>query len=586
MARDPQIEEIRSRLDIVELVGLHVNLKRAGKDYKGLCPFHTEDTASFFVSPALQRYHCYGCQKSGDIFNFTMEIERLDFAGALQRLADRAGVTLQKRGSKKPSIDPVRHALDEAQVFFREQASKSQQALEFLDLRQVSPDMRVRFGIGFSPGFGDALAATLAKRGVRLQDAERAGLVQASQGGYEDRFRGRVMFPVRDPQGHIVGFGGRALGDAQPKYYNSPENELFKKREILYAFDQARDSISGQNLALLVEGYLDVIACHDAGMTNAVATLGTALSEEHAKLLKRWCERVVVLFDADRAGVEAAMRSAAILEAAGLQARIGKLTPGEDPDTVLKKEGPGKLRGYVEDAVDPMAFRLDRLEQEHDLTAEEGRVAFVKAAVALLAGLPSEVARESYIDRVARHVPTYTLDRARAASAVRKDIALALPRPKGRAAVRMQTPQTPPVPDGVTQEIGLIQAACNPKWSGTAWPLLDAELFLDEDRRAIVLALREAFPLGPIGGGEADTLNAIDDDAVRANLTALLMGRGEKLQEALYDVYLSEKVLEEYHTRLKSRLARFKRRAASEQAKEDPANCEAAWQEYRRLLRE
>jgi len=592
MARDPQVEEIRSRIDIVELIGATVNLRKSGQDYKGLCPFHSEDTPSFYVRPGIQRYHCFGCGKTGDVFKFIEEMEHLDFRGALERLAERAGVTLQKRNPKAASErEALFTAMNEAQVFFREQITKSQAARDFLDSRGVSPEMRDAFGVGFAPGFGDALASVLKKRGVRLDLAARAGLVQQSVGGYDDRFKNRVIFPVRDQQGRIIAFGGRALGDVQPKYYNSPETDLFKKSQVLYGFDRARAAIGSEGFALLVEGYLDVIACHSAGLTNAVATLGTSLSEEHSVTLKRWCEKAVVVYDADEAGRKAAIRAAIILGAGGLSVRIARLTPGEDPDTVLKKEGPGALRKLTEEAVAPTTFRLDLMEQEIGTKTPEQREKFVAEAISVIAALPGEVERESYLERVARLLPTYATSISQAIGAVRADIKKRQPKParSGSAAVRLPTPTAPRIHGADVAEVGLIRAACDTRWSGIAWPLLDAALIHQESLRLLVLRMQEVFPVGPYGGPET-VLNMLEDREHEAILTEVLMLHEERELpaaglERVFEKMTSEKDILGWHASLVARQKKLQRQQIMKQAK-DGAQKDQDLQEYVRLRRE
>jgi DNA primase len=581
MARDPQIEEIRSRIDIVELIEAHVPLRRSGKSWKGRCPFHEDDTPSFHVMPDIQRYKCFGCGKSGDIFTFLQEIENLTFPQALERLAQRAGVTLSRSSRGQASQrDLLRAALVEAQAFFREQLGKSQLAREFLDDRGVSPEMRDRFGLGFAPGYGDVLASTLQKQGVKLAVASRAGLLErGADGGYRDQLRSRLTFPVHDEQGRIIGFGGRALGDVQPKYLNSPDTELFKKRRVLYAFDMAKNRVREEGFALLVEGYMDVIACHAAGLGNAVATLGTALSEEHATLLKRWCGKVVVMFDADDAGIRAALRAGDVLQAAGLNARIAKLPEGEDPDAVLRKEGEAALRRLAEAGTTPTHFELDLLEAQGGASTDEGARALVAEAVKVLAKLRSEVERDAYIERVARLLPSFRADRARAVSAVRRDIAARVRGARAGGAPSWAVVQAArEAPSAVDRaEAGLLRGACDPRWSGVAWKLLEPELFLSEGRRTAVVELLEAYPEGPAGSSAAEILNTMENDVAVEALTSVLMQEDEPL---------SESSLQEHHACLKREWRRRRRQElASLLATEGEENA-TILQEYHRLLDE
>ncbi len=572
MARDPQIEEIRSRLNIVDIISATVRLKKAGKDWKGLCPFHDDKNPSFAVSPSLQRYNCWACGKSGDIFTFVQETEHLDFPQALEKLAGMAGVTLRK-GFAGPAreTDGVQASLAEAVVFFREQLSRSQMAQEFLDKRGVSKDMSDRFAIGFAPSFGDALATTLLKRGMKLEDARRADVVKPEGNGFADRFLGRLMFPIKDVQGRLVGFGGRALGDSQPKYLNTQDTELFKKRRLLYGLDLAKSTIASEGFAILVEGYLDVVACHAVGLANAVAALGTATSEEHGGILKRWTDKVVVMFDADDAGIRAALRSARILSEGGLEVAIAKLPAGEDPDSLVKSGGAVRLRRLAEDAVSPIAFELENMETHHDLTKPAGAEAYVNQAITVLAAVKSELERDKHIEQVARLLPSFHLDRKRAESVVRTEISR-LTRKEAKATVRMEGPPKAKTLGAVDKaEIGLIRAACDPEWAGVAWPFLDPELCINPERRAVVEALHEAFLFGPPEGSAAEILGEVEDEQASQTLTAILMMEWEPL---------SEKYLEDLHSYL---VRMDKRRLQSEAARsftEETAKSDPAWQEY------
>ncbi|MEP0767348.1 MAG: DNA primase [Fimbriimonadia bacterium] len=578
MAGDPQVEEVRARTDILEVVGNYVRLRRSGKSFQGLCPFHNEKSPSFYVNPDLKTFRCFGCGKFGDVFTFLQEIEHITFVEALERLAERVGVRLVKRSPEaKGEADAMRAALDAAQAFFREQLLRSQSAQEFVRARGIPDGLAERFGLGFAPGFGDALATTLQKQGHRLADAAKAGLVdQGPDGGYYDKFRGRLMFPVFDPQGRIIAFGGRVLGVGEPKYLNSPDTPLFSKRNVLYAFHLAKSNIAERGFALIVEGYLDVIACHGAGLEYAVAGLGTAFGEEHASLLKRWTEKLVVMFDADEAGRKAALRAAQIAVAAGLRTRIARLPDGEDPDSLLKKQGTGALSAVVARASTPTDFELDLLEARHDLSSSEGAAEFVAAAVRVLAAIPSQVERDRYIERVARHLPSFLTDRVRAERLVHQEVA-ALAR--GKAVVRTETrPSALRTRSAVEKaQRGLLRAACDPEWRGLGWPALRPEQFPSPEYREIVHALLAAYPDMPPQGSAAEVLASVSPAETQRALHDILITDSEPL---------GEQILKDYLQCLTVALQKASRRRLQADISDATTKTDAVWQEYCRLLGE
>ena len=422
-------DEIRARIDIVDLVRQRVALKQAGKDWKGLCPFHNDKNPSFQVSPTMGRYRCWSCGETGDIFTWVMKTQNVDFVEALRILAGQAGVVLPQRSR---SVEPSKRAeqdaaMAEALNFFRSQLEKSTDAKAYCERRGILPDAIQLWEIGYAPDEGSALATHLRKKNHSLNESRSLFLVdQDSAGGYFDRFRGRLMFPIRDERGELVAFGGRILGDGQPKYVNSGDTPLFKKSRTLYGMYRAKDRIAKERKALLVEGYLDVIACHKAELTNAVASLGTALTEEHAKILKRWCDGVVVLYDSDAAGQKAAERAIEVLEPEGLKVRIVLLPEGEDPDTMLRRDGTGALQRAVKQLFTPTEYRLELLKRRVGTDSEE----FWNEAVQLIAASPSEREMEQHIMKVAPLYPNLQ-DKVVASDRLRSDI-LALRRNRVR----------------------------------------------------------------------------------------------------------------------------------------------------------
>jgi DNA primase len=337
------VSEVRSRIDIIDVVGGYVKLRRAGNSFKGLCPFHKEKTPSFNVSQDKQSYYCFGCGKGGDVFSFVMEMEGLGFREALAFLADRTGVTLPAYSGKKTPVSSgrgVRSALDEAKNFFSAslQGPGGEAARAYLSRRNIGPEEISAFGLGWSPPSWDALSKHLASLGFSEEIFEAGLAVHGDKSEY-DRFRGRVMFPVNDDSGRIVAFGGRLIDGEGAKYVNSPEGPLFNKRRTLYLLDRAKRAIRERGRAVLVEGYMDAIRAHIGGFAETVASLGTSLTEEQAALIKRFADLCYISYDADGAGQAASIRGMYILQRHGVEVRVVTLPQGLDPDDLLSKEG-------------------------------------------------------------------------------------------------------------------------------------------------------------------------------------------------------------------------------------------------------
>lgn len=356
-----EVREIKSRLDIVDVIGDYVALRRQGNALWGLCPFHREKTPSFSVSPERSSFHCFGCNKGGDIFTFVMEMEGMTFTEALEALAARAGVTLTKRrgdqgnaGAKK-SADR-RAILEEANAFFRKSlvGAGGAPARAYLERRAVEQTLAARFELGWSPQAWTALVDHLASLGRSADDAVNAGLAGQGVRGLYDRFRGRLIFPVRDEMGRLAGFGGRLIDGEGAKYVNSPEGDLFNKRRLLYFLHQAKKSVREKRRVILMEGYMDVIRAHEKGFTEAVASLGTALTEEQTVLIKRFADLCYISYDADAAGQEAALRGMYLLQERGVEVRVISLPEGQDPDDVLRAEGGETLFGELIERANPL----------------------------------------------------------------------------------------------------------------------------------------------------------------------------------------------------------------------------------------
>lgn len=423
-------DEIRRRVDIVELVGQRVSLKKKGRNWVGLCPFHDDRSPSFNVTPDFG-YKCWSCGAKGDCFTWVMETQRVDFLEAMRILAQSAGIEIPEfKAGDKGENEQMELAMAEALGFYREELRGDKFASDYVVERGLDRATVDFWELGYGPSAGEVLATRLKKKGFVLSLCQKLFLIDQDQsGGYYDRFRGRLMFPIRDERGKLVAFGGRIIGQGQPKYINSSDTPIYSKSRVLYGMHKAKESIAKLGEAVLVEGYLDVIACHRAGVTNAVASLGTALADEHVKLLKRWCQRVVVLYDADEAGKKAADRAAILLTEGGLKVKIALAPPGGDPDTLLKEKGAPAVMQIVEQGLTPMEFRMtllnDRLGPEDD--------AFWVDVVDVLATAETPLELQKYLIPIAAKYPGIR-DRQAASKALERMVAEA--RKKRKSASR------------------------------------------------------------------------------------------------------------------------------------------------------
>ncbi|MBI5101365.1 MAG: DNA primase [Nitrospirae bacterium] len=338
MKNDRLLEDIKSRVDIFDLVSGYVQLKKAGQNWKGLCPFHGEKTPSFTVNQSKQIFHCFGCGAGGDVFAFVMKYDNVSFNEALRTLARKAGIALPDGNIDRRAVlrdEKIRDVLVEAADYFRDQLRKSSRALEYLGRRGISAESTENFKIGYAPAGWSNLLRHLRGRGVNEKEITEAGLAVVGGKGTYDMFRDRTMFPIMNMSGGVIAFGGRAFDDAQPKYINSPETPVFRKSETLFGLYNAKESIRRGNMVLLTEGYLDVIVCHQFGFANAVAPLGTALTQSHVQKIRTLAGRVVLMFDGDAAGRSAAKRAVSLICQSNLKASVLILPDGEDPDSYL-----------------------------------------------------------------------------------------------------------------------------------------------------------------------------------------------------------------------------------------------------------
>lgn len=409
MAKIPQetIEEVRSRTDIVDVVSDYVQLKKRGSNFIGLCPFHKEKTPSFNVNPAREIYKCFGCGVGGDVFNFVTEVESLSFPEVVRLLADRAGVLIPEKD--EPSEDAseteaVYHALRfAAKHFFNNltQSHVAKDARNYLTARGVSSESVKYFGLGFALNKWDDLLKEAEKSHVDLGILEKAGLIipRKEKDGFYDRYRNRIIFPIVSHVGKVLGFGGRTVDpEDEPKYINSPETAVYNKSSVLYGLYQARQEIRGQEEVLLVEGYTDVIALHQEGIPNSVATCGTALTEEQVRLLSRYAKRIVLLYDADLAGVRAAVRAIDLILSMGLAAYAVALPDGEDPDSfVTKHHRDGFGTFMTEHREDFVHFMLSRARLAGKMDTPEGQADIQRAILRSISKIPDPLVRESYL---------------------------------------------------------------------------------------------------------------------------------------------------------------------------------------------
>ena len=399
------IDELVDRNDIVDVVSGYVRLsKRSGANQFGLCPFHSEKTPSFSVNAEKQIYHCFGCGKGGSVINFIMEIENLGYRDAVAFLARRAGMTMPEEQNDAESRKRARMlALNKDSArFFYEQLStpEGRRAGEYMAQRRISPATARNFGLGYAPDTWDSLEKAMRQKGYTDFELADAGLVRRGKnGGFYDTFRNRLMFPVIDVRGNVIGFSGRILGDGEPKYMNSPETLVFNKSRNLFALNLAKKSKSGY--IILSEGNIDVVSLHQAGFDSAVASLGTSLTAEQARLLSRYTNQVIIAYDNDGAGLKASQRAINILEKLDVKVKVLRMSGAKDPDEFIKAKGPEAFRKLLEGSENQVDYRLRAVTEKYDLTVDEQKVEFLKEATELVARLPGAVERQVYAMRVA-----------------------------------------------------------------------------------------------------------------------------------------------------------------------------------------
>lgn len=400
------IDDLVARSDIVDVVSDYVKLTPKGGSYWGLCPFHGEKTPSFHVRADQQNYHCFGCGKGGGVISFVMEVENLPYLDALRLLAKRAGVEFPEQNMNQRSRRKRARLLElnkEAARFFHSQlhGPAGRQGLEYLQRRGLSRGIMTRFGLGFAPDSWAGLIQAMTQKGYEKSELLEAGLAVSSQKGrIYDRFRGRVMFPIIDLRGDVIGFGGRVMGDGTPKYLNSPDSPVFNKSRNLFALNLAKNTKLGR--IVLTEGYMDTIALYQAGFDCAVASLGTSLTADHAKLLSRFTKEVVICYDADSAGIQAANRAIPLLEKTGLKVRVVRVHGAKDPDEFLKKFGPDAFAKLLDQSENYVNYNLRQLQEKYDLSDPIQRAEFARAGAEVISRLDSPVEREVHAGQLAQ----------------------------------------------------------------------------------------------------------------------------------------------------------------------------------------
>ena len=567
MIPEDVIQLIRERADIVEIIGSHLSLTKAGQNFKGLCPFHSEKTPSFTVSPSRQMFHCFGCGEGGNAFTFLMKIDGSTFPAVVRALGQRYGIEVDRQATSPAARErsETRERLlslnrQAAELFHRTLLADpaGEAARDYLQKRGMAQETMERFGLGYAlPGW-DATMKTLTKAGVKVDDLALAGLAVPREqdfrkdAGYYDRFRGRVMFPIRDLQKRVIGFGGRVIDAAQPKYLNSPETPLFSKGRTLYGLDCAREGINQLQQILIVEGYFDAIALHQAGMTNAVATLGTALTPEHVELIRRFTTHVVLVFDPDAAGVRAALRTLDLFLGSGLTVQVVSLPAGDDPDTFIRAHGSDVFLDLVRRAPSLLEFTVQGSLTTGLRGSVEDRVRSVEEVLRLLQKLDNPIEKNASI----RHV----------ADQLGLDEKLLVERYQALARQRSRPPSVE-VPQSLPQEARLpkdeevlVQLLLHERLAPAMLSRLNPEDFTDARARRLVSLALEAVSQGqaipkafdqaegdPASEGLARSLSLTElpyDDVAAAFEESLMALKRRRLAEEIQEIKTAQTAAE------------------------------------------
>ena len=577
---DELIEEVRSRNDIVDVISGYVHLQKKGANYFGLCPFHNEKSPSFSVSRSKQMYYCFGCGAGGNVFTFLMEYENDTFPEAVKALADRAGISLPeadeseeaKREQSKRSRLLAINKEAAKYFYFQLRAKQGESGLNYLRERQLTDETIHRFGLGYANKTADDLVRYLKGKGYSEELIREAGLCNTDEKhGMYDKFWNRVMFPIEDINHRVIGFGGRVMGDGKPKYLNSPETPIFDKSRNLYGLNFARSSRKGN--IILCEGYMDVIAMHQAGFNQAVASLGTAFTLGQAGLLKRYTKEVLLSYDSDGAGVKAALRAIGILKEAGLTGRVINLEPYKDPDEFIKNLGAEAFQERIDNAENSFLFEIRMLQREYDLNDPEKKTEFHRAVAKKLCEFPEEVERENYLEAVAEkyHIGFESLRKLVASTAASTGLARPVERPKSG----IQKKTTPEDNVKKTQRLLLTWLAEEPQIYPKIAAFLSAEDFTEELYRKVADRLFETLAGGEVNAAAIISMSREEEEQREAAAifnTSLVEPETKKEKEkALHDILVSVKRISyEYNSgRLGSDVEALNRVIAGKKALEE-----------------
>lgn len=520
------LDEIRFRNDIAEVIGSFVRLQRAGANFRALCPFHKEKTPSFNVNTEKQIFHCFGCGAGGDVFGFVMKYEGLDFMGAVRYLAQRAHIEVEvEDGERKTDRDVLlaihaRLASDYHDGLLR--SPRAEAARRYLAERELGPEIVEEFQIGYSPPVWDFIAGWGRKHKFPEEKLAQAGLIARSEragasGRWYDRFRDRLMFPICDEQGRVVAFSGRLLAaDArEAKYVNSPETPIFRKGHILYALHRARHPMVESRTAIICEGQIDVIRCHAAGFRNAVAAQGTAFTEDHARVVRRYADSVVLVFDPDAAGQNAAIKAATLFLQAGLDVRVVALPPGQDPDLFIRRQGPEEFRRRIDAAQDAVGFLIGVLSAREDVRSPAGMRRIEHGVFDMIARMPSEVEKSILLDRAAARLGVHPSDLRRdmvsyGARSVRRS-----PEPAPPEAGEDSAPGEAPAPIPVEEMVLLEHMAAAPELAKLAGRYVPLAFFSEGDSRRLAEAAIRAAEAGETLGESLARLDERNERIIR-----------------------------------------------------------------------
>ena len=535
---DDFVEKLRSQADIVSVIAEYVPLKQKGRNYWGCCPFHQEKTPSFSVAPEKNFFYCYGCQAGGDVFRFLMKIENIGFVDSIKLLAQKLAVPVPEKEqseterAREKEREEILRANELARDFYAACMTKSAlgiNALSYLTGRGLSVDQAQEFRLGFAPDDWDKCSTALQKRGIAPDILVKAGLaIPRPQSGVYDRFRNRIMFPIEDIRGRVIGFGGRVMDDTQPKYLNSPETPVFNKRKLLFNISRAYRAIKQAGYAVVVEGYMDAIALASNGIDNVVASLGTAFTPEQARMLLHYAPEIVFAYDSDSAGQNATLRALSIVRSSGAVVRVASFPDGKDPDEVLRKHGSALVRERLLSAAGLLEYQMEQALSGIDYSDLAGKVAVVGRAVPYLALADNLVEVDTHIARLAEKL---AIDE----NSIRGELR------RARGETTQQRPVSVQVKRGAdskltgAEEIVLRQALEQPECFNTIQAQLSPELFQPGPRRKLAEAIWQSYFAG-MPPHPADLLQSLDEDTVRF-LSRLTMeaDQGPEKDQALDD---------------------------------------------------